>query len=215
MEFVSAMIVMFIMLFVYVNNKENKFTSRIVKYVNILFITALIVVSVLTAMIMSGFNEDTHSEDVCKVIVLGSGIEGMEVTDSLALRLDKGLEIASRYDTEIIVSGGHGSDESISEAKAMESYLIQKGFSITRIRMEEESTSTYQNIKFSKDLLGGCNNVVIVTSDYHAFRAKMIARDLDLEVSTAPSKTNRLKLVFKLYRENVALLKDIIFGVFR
>jgi len=165
-------------------------------------------------MIVSGLKSETVSNDPCFVIALGSGLKENKVTSSLAERLDQAYYIANERNLPIVVSGGQGNDEVVSEAKAMQDYLVSKGFEGVVV-LENQSHSTYSNFKHSKELIGDCKNIVIATSDYHGFRSKMIAKDLGLEASVVTAKTPISKLIPKMYRENVALLKDIIFNVFR
>jgi uncharacterized SAM-binding protein YcdF (DUF218 family) len=119
------------------------------------------------------------------VVVLGSGLrDGGRVPPLLASRLDRGLAVyralaARGSDPVLIVSGGKGSDELISEADAMAGYLAARGFPADRIEREDQSASTEENLSRSRaimDRLRPGGTCVIVTSDYHVFRTAMIAR---------------------------------------
>jgi uncharacterized SAM-binding protein YcdF (DUF218 family) len=83
----------------------------------------------------------------------------------------------------LIVSGGKGDDERVSEAEAMAKYLVGRGFPADRIALEDQSRNTAENLLFSRDIMergGPGARCVIVTSDFHAFRAAMIARRLGI-----------------------------------
>jgi uncharacterized SAM-binding protein YcdF (DUF218 family) len=119
------------------------------------------------------------------VVVLGCGLlDGGRVPPLLASRLDRGhavyRELAARgNDPVLIVSGGKGSDEQVSEAEAMAGYLAALGVPADRIQREDQSASTAQNLAYSQaimDRLRPGATCVIVTSNYHVFRAAMIAR---------------------------------------
>jgi uncharacterized SAM-binding protein YcdF (DUF218 family) len=119
------------------------------------------------------------------VVVLGSGLlDGGRVPPLLASRLDRGHAVyraltAHGSDPLLIVSGGKGNDEQISEADAMAGYLIARGFPPDRIQREDASANTEQNLAYSRaimDRLRPGATCVIVTSNYHVFRAAMIAR---------------------------------------
>jgi uncharacterized SAM-binding protein YcdF (DUF218 family) len=119
------------------------------------------------------------------VVVLGSGlIGGGRVPPLLASRLDRGQAVyqalaARGSDPVLIVSGGKGSDEQVSEADAMAGYLAARGFPADRIVREDQSASTEQNLAYSQaimDRLRPGATCVIVTSSYHVFRTAMIAR---------------------------------------
>lgn len=111
------------------------------------------------------------------LIVLGAGLKGDKVSHTLANRLDTAVSyLELNTDTKVIVSGGQGPDEWISEGLAMQRYLLSKGIGADRILMENKSTSTEENIKFSLELIDKNLSLAIVTSNYHMYRAKYIAR---------------------------------------
>jgi uncharacterized SAM-binding protein YcdF (DUF218 family) len=119
------------------------------------------------------------------VVVLGSGLKGGgEVPPLLASRLDRGRTVyeaiaAHKRDPVLIVSGGKGSDEKVSEASAMADYLISHGFPGDRVEREDQSRSTEENLTYSKAIMERTKpdySCVIVTSNFHVFRAAMIAR---------------------------------------
>lgn len=123
-------------------------------------------------------SEDTEQVDY--VIILGSGIKGTELTLTLQQRLDASLEyIRSHPQIPVIVSGGQGPGESIPEALAMRNYLVDQGIDPAQITMEDRSTTTQENLAFSKKIMDAAGiehpEIMIVTSDYHMFRAKYIA----------------------------------------
>ena len=120
-----------------------------------------------------------YDEDV--VIVLGAGIRGATVSLPLASRLDEAI----RYHQQnprgvIVVSGGQGYQEEISEAEAMERYLLARGVPKERIIKETNSTSTYENFVFSKEILDkrlpDGYSAVLITNDFHVYRATKIAQ---------------------------------------
>jgi uncharacterized SAM-binding protein YcdF (DUF218 family) len=119
------------------------------------------------------------------VVVLGSGLKGGgEVPPLLASRLDRGRAVyetiaARKKDPVLIVSGGKGSDERVSEASAMAAYLIADGFPEDRVEQEDRSRSTEENLTYSKAIMERTKpdySCIIVTSNFHVFRAAMIAR---------------------------------------
>jgi uncharacterized SAM-binding protein YcdF (DUF218 family) len=132
------------------------------------------------------------------VVVLGSGLlGGGRVPPLLASRLERGRAIyqalaAGGSDPVLIVSGGKGSDEQVSEAEAMAGYLVARGFPASRIRHEDQSANTEENLKRSKaimDRLRPGARCVIVTSSYHVFRAAMIARRLGVRGEVTGART--------------------------
>ncbi|NPC56438.1 YdcF family protein [Caenimonas soli] len=116
------------------------------------------------------------------IVVLGSGTRGGKPTPALTARLDLALQQAIRYpNATVVVSGGEGFGQAVSEARVMGDYLRGKGFPAERIVQEEKSTSTEENLLFSKALLqrrgiSPEGPVQLVTSDFHTLRAGWIAQ---------------------------------------
>ena len=87
-----------------------------------------------------------------------------------------------RYpDSIAIVSGGMGKGEDITEARAMHDWLVQHGLPEERVLMEPNATSTEENLRYSFEIIRNRGdepdgNVAIVSSAYHLFRAKSMAR---------------------------------------
>lgn len=147
---------------------------------SMLLVASLFIISFvfIESMILLN-NKSQDSIETDYLIILGAGIKGEEVSLSLKERLDKGIQYLSWYPgTEVVVSGGQGPGEKIPEAEAMKRYLVGKGIESKRILMEDKSTSTMENFKFSKALLPDKNNlkIMIVTNDFHMLRAKMLAK---------------------------------------
>lgn len=111
------------------------------------------------------------------MIILGAQWRPEGPSDVLRRRLDKAVEYLNENpDTVVIVSGGQGSNEPISEAAGMRQYLVNAGISDERILMEDASTSTQENLTFSGRLLNKeSDRVVIVTNNFHVFRALRLA----------------------------------------
>ena len=127
-----------------------------------------------------------RSKDFDYVIIHGAGlINGEKVSKLLQQRLDKAI-LVYRKDpspTKLIPSGGKGSDESISEAEAMKRYLLEQGIPERDIIMEDKSTTTLENLKFSKDIIDsreGRKYTALVTSNYHVYRALRYCRRVGL-----------------------------------
>jgi uncharacterized SAM-binding protein YcdF (DUF218 family) len=131
------------------------------------------------------------------VIVLGAGLRpDGGVPPLLASRLERGRQVwaalsrqerldrrADEFKPMLIVSGGKGGDERVPEASAMASYLIARGFPADRLLLEDRSRSTEENLLFSKaimDELRSGARATVVTSDFHAFRAALLARRLGI-----------------------------------
>jgi len=125
------------------------------------------------------------------VIVLGAGLRpDGGVPPLLASRLERGREVWGALDRQaadfrpmLVLSGGKGDDERRSEASAMAAWLVERGFPADRLLLEDQSRTTEENLVLSKaiidDLRPGAR-VTVVTSDFHAFRAALLARRLGI-----------------------------------
>lgn len=148
-----------------------------------LFVIWFISFSIFVGVLTKQINRQKQLPQVKAVIVLGSGVNGDKPTPALASRLDKANEIIQTQPNTIpIVSGGIGFERQTSEAQIMANYLNSNyDVPLTRIRLEQQSTSTETNLKYSQPILtkNGVmldNPIAIVTNDFHTIRAKAIAK---------------------------------------
>lgn len=160
------------------------------------YVSFLLVSYVIYAFI---YGRTAEFGDADFVVVLGSGLAGgRRVPPLLASRLERGRKVHAalvargRPDPVLIVSGGKGGDERVTEAEAMAAYLIARGFPADRLTREDRSRSTEENIRFSKAIMDRSrpgSRCVIVTSNFHVFRAAIIARraGVDGQVTGAPT----------------------------
>lgn len=148
-------------------------------------------------------------------VVLGCRVYGERASLSLVERLEAAYDYLEKNPEAVcVVSGGQGIGEDISEAECMYRWLVAKGIDSDRIYKEEKSTSTDENIAFSKVLIkeeGLNENIAIVTSEYHSYRAGIIAKENDISFGTAPGKTAIWLLPTYYMRELYAILAEWIF----
>lgn len=149
------------------------------------------------------------------VIVLGAKVNGTYPSLSLKARLDTAVEYLNNYpDSKVIVSGGQGPDEGISEAECMYNYLVDKGINPERIIMEDKSTNTKENLEFSKVFLDPDKDfVVLITNDFHVFRSVKIAEKMGyvhVDGQAAPSLWYLIPTNYA--REFLAVVKDFLVG---
>jgi len=149
------------------------------------------------------------------MIILGAKVKPGGVPSlSLKSRLEVAVPYLVKYpQVKVIVSGGQGPDEDRTEASVMREYLEQNGIDATRIIEEDQSTSTYENLVFSKELLPKeTKKITIVSNDFHLKRAKYLAESLDFEVDVVSAKTPKSVEAKLKIRERAALLKTYIVG---
>lgn len=168
----------------------------------------------LEGCVISGMNKKAD-RPADYVIVLGAQVRGERVTKSLAKRLDAAFEYATAHtDTRVIVSGGQGTGEDISEALAMKRYLENKGLNSDRIIMEDKSTTTRENLIFSRNIIGNCDaSVVIVTNNFHVFRACKLAKKQGYtNVSAIAADSDNHLIINYMVREALAIFKEKLMG---
>jgi len=155
---------------------------------------------------------ETPPSRVPYIIVLGAKVNGEEMSLSLRYRAEAALTYLSNNNrTKVIVTGGQGPDEDITEAEAMRRYFIAEGIDPSRILIEQQSTSTYENLLFSKDLYH-VREAVIVSNDFHLYRATKIAENLGIKSHPLAAKTPNVVKVPMYLREYLAILKLYITG---
>lgn len=121
------------------------------------------------------------------LIVLGAGVNGEKPSLSLLNRLTAAEEYLEEFpESKAVLSGGQGPGEDITEAECMRRWLLAQGIAENRLIMEENAVSTYENIAFSLEKIkedGGAatGKIAIVSSEYHLYRAKYMARSMGAE----------------------------------
>lgn len=198
--------------------KRNVSLPPAVKIViSVLAAAIIILFAVVEGMVISGMKEKTD-EQYDYVIVLGARVKGTTVTKSLRKRLDKALEYVEKDDnTVLVLSGGQGSGEDVSEAQAMYDYLVEKGADKSRLLLEDKSTSTVENIKYSMKIIeedsGNADvKVGFITNNFHVFRAELVCRNMGYDIKGIPAKSDNKLLINYMFREFFALVKYKISG---
>jgi uncharacterized SAM-binding protein YcdF (DUF218 family) len=147
------------------------------------------------------------------VIIHGAGLlRGSEVSPLLAARLDKGIDVCrkSGAGTKIIVSGGQGGDEKVTEASAMAGYLLARGIPAEDIIPEDRSATTWQNIRFSKEIIDARKpgaRVIFVTNNYHVFRTGYYAHKQHLKATGVGCRTALYYWPNAFIREYIAIIR--------
>lgn len=191
------------------------------KFIKKIFISALIIFALFESVIVLYPKHDLNSK--CDyIIVLGALVNKDKISESLKQRLDTCIEYLSltNENPKIIVSGGKGRGENISEAFAMKKYLISKGIDENFILMEDNSKTTKENFCFSKKIIEKNSNekienlnVKVITTDFHAFRSKIISQKIGYKNTTFyTSKSNRVLFILNYTREFFALVCNIVFN---
>ena len=147
------------------------------------------------------------------IVVLGAWVNGTKPSGSLRNR----IQVAEAYleanpTTIAVLSGGQGSDEEISEAQCMWDNLTAMGIDPARLILEDQSSDTVENLRFSRAYIPEGASVGIVTNNFHIFRTLAIARKQEWEVSAIPVATTHLSLPHYLMREFIGVVYHSLKG---
>ena len=175
-------------------------------------VCAMILFLVMEGLILSGMSQK-GKPDLDYLVVLGCQVKGEHPSKALRERLETAQAYLEEYpETKAVLSGGQGPGEEISEAECMFRYLTKAGISRERLVKEDLSTTTVENLEFSKKFFDQERDTVgIVTNNFHVYRSMRIAKKAGyLQVCgiAAPSRTV-LQLHY-LVRECFALTKEIL-----
>ena len=174
--------------FVLFNQQFSQLLDRIKHHsagrIALRIVAGCIVLGILYCLILSGFMihaaNKNPKEKPAAIIVLGCKVRGTEPSLMLMRRIRAAYEAAVEYpDTPLILSGGQGSDEMISEAACMARELKQMGLPEQRLIEENRSVNTSENLRFSRDIMqtqGLEGPVIIVTDTFHEMRAQYLAK---------------------------------------
>ena len=149
-------------------------------------------------------------QDCTYIIVLGCGVNGTVPSLSLRERINAAYDYLSTHpDTICVVSGGQGRGEDITEAACMFRELTNMGIAPERIWLEDRSTSTAENLRFSMAVIQEKTGTIpteagIVSSEYHLYRAELMANDLGLSVIGIPATTTWLTLRVNYFLREIA-----------
>lgn len=148
------------------------------------------------------------------IIILGAQVRGTTISKALIKRLDTAIVyLNSNPETVVIVSGGKGEDEALSEAEAMKQYLVDREIASNRIIKEDKSRNTFENICYSKPLIKEGSTVAIVTNGFHIYRSVRLARKQGLsEVKGLAAPMDSVLRVNYYVREAVGVMKDLLEG---
>ena len=147
-----------------------KSLKKIVKWAS-LFIIVVIIADAAIVFSFANSQSGIHRADA--IIVMGAAINSTAVYN----RTIKALELYEQEKAPVLVlSGGRISDEDISEATYMQRVLQENTDEVLNLILEEESNSTYENIKNSKEKLGEVSSIIIVTDKYHIARSVLVAK---------------------------------------
>ena len=183
-----------------------KWTTRIF---TVILVIGFLIVGITEAVIIRASFGDPN-EQVDYMVVLGAKVNPNGPSVSLWDRICGAYTYLEEHPNVIaVVSGGQGTDEPITEAECMYRELVSLGIDPKRIWVEEEATSTWENLNFALDLIEEKTGerptkLGVLSSEYHLFRASLFAKACDVEFVGIPAKTSRLSQAINHFMREVA-----------
>ena len=173
--------------------RKKKTGRRLTSLICVLCCAGLLFAAVESAlMVRAAVNPPPENAPVT-VLVLGCRVRGTAPSKAMRQRLNAARRFLNEHpDAVCVLSGGQGEDEEIAEADCMFRELTAAGIAPERLYREDRSTSTRENFLYSQEIIknnGLPQTVVVVTNEYHQYRAGLIAGDLGIETYavSAPS----------------------------
>ena len=189
-------------------------TLRKWRWLNYLIVASVVVYVGVGAFALIYGQQDsaTFEEDIA--IVLGAGLRDGQPSASLRNRLEAAVDYHFQNPNAlIVVSGGVGRHEAVSEAEVMAAFLEARGVPADLIIREGNSHSTYENMRLSWDLVDSNSSIVVITNDFHIFRGTRFAAMVGFEqVTSFHASTPIYAITGSLIREVAAIFKMWVLG---
>ena len=194
----------------------------------VIVLLSLAAIGLLTIILINGYvkaagkeriltvEEASKLEDVDCIIILGCGIyDDGSLSPMLRDRLMRGLELYKEGAApKILMSGDHGRKE-YDEVNAMKQYAIDCGVMLENIFMDHAGFSTYESIYRAKEIFEA-DKVIIVTQEYHVYRALYIAEQFGIDAYGVPADLNEYAgQSMRDFREVLARCKDFAMCIFK
>ncbi len=186
--------------------KGIKLTRRIF---TVCLCLGLLVVGVTESIVIAASFGDP-GETAQYMVVLGAKVRSDGPSVSLWDRIYAAADYLEAHpDVTAIVSGGKGADEPMTEAQAMYDELVKLGVDPSRIWLEDQATSTWENLNFTLNLIEEKTGqrpekLGVLSSEYHLFRASLFAKECGVEFVGIPARTSRPSQMINHFMREVA-----------
>lgn len=158
----------------------------------VLFAVGLAGAAVISGLMINAIR--TEPAENATVVVLGCLVKDGRPSKTLLTRINAAKEYLETHpDAKCVLSGGQGDDEAMSEAECMYTELVKAGIEEERLFIEDQSTSTRENLAFTSELIkenGLSEEIAIVTNEYHEYRAGLIAKKLGISFGAVPAASS-------------------------
>ena len=198
--------------------KLFKKSKAVIRLLTILLVVFLIVFAVTEGVIISA-SFGSPETDCGYLLVLGAKVNPGGPSLALRNRIDAAYDYLEAHpDCTAILSGGQGPDEPMTEAQCMYNELVAMGIDPARLWLEDQSTTTWENMKFSRAMLEektgtAPEQIALLSNEFHLFRAQLFARRFGFDPVGVPASTSLPVLKINYFiREAVAVWYYMIFG---
>lgn len=200
----------------YSGKRRKSGLKRIFTAILAIVLVGVVCFAVSLGVVLGGSRDDVKGEPQT-MIILGCQVMPWGPSVTLQDRLNEALIwLEDHPGTTVVVTGGKGTDEILSEARAMADYLMEHGFPEEQILLEDRATNTKENLIYSKELLQleEGEDVIVVSNGFHLARARLLWSRLggnkeDLSTLAAPM-SHRPSMIKMHLREPLALLKSFL-----
>ena len=171
---------------------EKPLGKLIISVIGMLTAAIAVLVIVISFFMVKAANDRPQNEDTT-LVILGCQVKNGAPSLMLRRRLEAAYEYLNEHENvRVVVSGGKGADETVSEAHCMREWLVDNGISPDRIYMEDKSVNTEENLRFSKKIIDDNKlpiPITIVTDGFHQLRADMLAETQGIEAHNISANT--------------------------
>lgn len=182
----------------WLSGREGTGIQRFVQILAILAASGVVILmTCMNIITTSGQSDWKTAEKSDYAVVLGAAVNESGVPSRIMRsRLRAALEFLERNPTAtVILSGGRGPDEPMSEAQCMYNAMLDMGAEQDRLLMEDESHTTRENLINSMEIINGRGGtdhpITLITSEFHQRRARYIAESLGIESCAVSGHTDQ------------------------
>ena len=196
--------------------------KKVIVYVIIFLVIIILIVSGINLYVKKSTkdqiieeNDYSKFEKIDCILVLGAGVWGDKPSPMLQDRLDQAIELyKNKVSSKIIMSGDHGTKE-YDEVNIMKKYAIEKGVPSEDIFMDHAGFSSYDSIYRAKAIFGA-KKIVVVTQEYHLYRALYIANSLGIDTYGVGADPRQYAgATYRHVREILVRNKDFVKCIFK
>jgi len=152
---------------------------------------ATLILVICALIVVQGQRDETRPAGAA--IVLGAAQWNGTPSPVLQARLDHALDLYRRGSvSRVILTGGVGQGDSLSEAAAGREYLVKRGLPDEALLLEEQGTTTWESLRSAADIAraNGIGSVLLVSDPFHMLRSLKMAHDLGLIAYGSPTRTS-------------------------